>query len=74
MKKKKSLEWGNSLCCGGRFLHDFQFTENSKETGEEICSNCRLRKFFKDYTANRQYLSWHMKQSLRLNKNRFSNI
>lgn len=63
--------WQKSICAGG-LLHHFEIARNFEEGVTEICSHCKLRKFFKYKEPNRHYLSFHLKQALQPFQARFN--
>lgn len=61
----------NSECIAG-FYHDFIIKNEHRDGVIEVCSKCRKRKFFHNQTPNYTYLSWHLKQFIQLNSQRYN--
>lgn len=61
----------NSLCTGGKWLHDFEIVKVYETCVVERCNHCKKRIQFKTNGSNRKYMSYHVKQSLQPRNKRF---
>lgn len=54
----------NSECLIPGYLHDYRITKQLPGGVIEHCRRCRDKKYFRNNTPNRIYLSFHLRQSL----------
>lgn len=54
--------------CAGSYLHRYQIKRTYPDVVEEVCEICKDIQYFKENTPNREYLDYHIRESLQPNR------